>query len=310
MLELVQAERKVLFRLGTIKLYHQIGPQLQASSIKFGRDKLFSLLREKDMLIKPRRRYVQTTNSKHFLRMHPNLVRDLPITRPEQVWVSDITYIKTDEGFCYLNMITDAWSRKIVGFAIAESMDAASMIKAYEMALGGRIYPDLPLIHHSDRGIQYCCHDYVRLSTENGVAISMTENGDPYENALAERMNRTMKEEFGLGVKLHTRKQAYLLAAEGVELYNSRRPHLALKKRTPNEVHNQNLTLEVSHEAEVGSAGEQPTRNSAVNGNKAGAGKHTAPATHSSTIFVAMPKKTHTGPKTKIPATEATGILS
>jgi transposase InsO family protein len=309
-LVLVQAERQILSRLGTVKLYHQIGPQLQASSIKFGRDKLFRLLRERDMLIKPRRRYVQTTNSKHFLRMHPNLIKDLPCTRPEQIWVSDITYIKTDEGFCYLNMITDVWSRKIMGFAIAESMDVASMIKAYEMALKGRVYPGLPLIHHSDRGLQYCSHDYVRLSRDNGIAISMTENGDPYENALAERMNRTMKEEFGLGGKLHTRKQAYQLAAEGIELYNSRRPHLALQMKTPNEVHSQNLNLELPHEAEAGSAGGQPTRNSAANGNDAGATNSGAPAIPSTIISVAMPEKTHTGTKTKIPATEATGILS
>ena len=150
-------------RLGGKKIYHQICPQISHLALKFGRDKVFGLLREEGLLIKPARRYVQTTNSKHFLRRHPNLVKGLAITRPEQVWVSDITYIKTDEGNCYLNMITDAYSRKIMGYAIADNMETPAMKQAYEMALKQRIYPKLSLIHHSDRGLQYCSFDYVAL---------------------------------------------------------------------------------------------------------------------------------------------------
>ena len=184
---------------------------------------------------------MQTTNSKHFLRRYPNLVKGLTITRPEQVWVSDITYIKTDEGNCYLNMVTDAYSRKIMGYAIADKMENQSMKQAYEMALKQRTYPQSSLIHHSDRGLQYCSFDYVALSIDNYVQISMTENGDPYENALAERMNRTLKEEFGLGRRLPSKQQAIRVMDEAIQLYNSKRPHWALKMNTPQNVHLQKI---------------------------------------------------------------------
>jgi transposase InsO family protein len=219
-LNLVHKERKILTRLGGKKLYHQIKPAMAATKIKFGRDKLFRLLGEKSLLIKPKRTYTQTTMSKHWLRKYPNLVKDLVVDAAEQVWVSDITYIKSDEGNCYLNMVTDVYSRKIMGYAIAANMDTNSMIKAYEMALKNRKTNNYQLIHHTDRGLQYCSQEYVKLSRENGVRISMTENGDPYENALAERMNRTMKEEFGLGRLLPSRQKAFRLTQEAVEIYN------------------------------------------------------------------------------------------
>lgn len=311
MLRLVQDERKVLTRLGTRKLHHLISPLLAQSGIRFGRDRLFSLLGEHDLLIRPLRRYVTTTNSKHFLRMHPNRTTGLKLTRPEQLWVSDITYIRTEEGFCYLNLVTDAFSRKIMGYAIAPGMDAQSMKQAYQMALNNRIHAHAPLIHHSDRGLQYCSADYVNLSAQHGVQVSMTQNGDPYENALAERMNRTMKEEFGLGSKLKSYEHGALLSAQGIHLYNTRRPHLSLGMKTPEQVHNQSLNLALSQQADPGAAGEQPGRNTATNENGAGADMDmTAPANHQNAIFVAMPEKTHTAIKTKIPATEAAGILS
>lgn len=240
-MQLVHAERKILPKLGGKKIYNQVKPGLQAIAVKCGRDKLFSLLRENQLLIKPLRRYIQTTNSRHYLRKHPNLIKELKIVRAEQVWVSDITYIKTDEGNCYVNMVTDIFSRKIMGYAIAENMDTASMKKAYEMALQRRSYPDLPLIHHSDRGVQYCSRDYVALSENGNVRISMTENGDPYENALAERMNRTIKEEFGLGRRLPSKQQAFRLLDEAVILYNTKRPHWALNLKTPEAVHLQKI---------------------------------------------------------------------
>jgi len=242
-LNLVQAERKILPMLGGKKIYHQIKPTFNSQFIKMGRDKLFSLLSEYHLLIKPKRRYVTTTNSKHWLRKYPNIIKDKSITEPEQAWVSDITYIKTDEGNCYLNLVTDVYSRKIMGYAIAQNMNSEEMKKAYEMAIANRNYPDRNLIHHSDRGLQYCSGDYVQLSTNNNIRISMTENGDPYENALAERMNRTLKEEFGLGRTLPSRQQAFTLAAEAVELYNQRRPHLSLNMKTPNNVHLQKIPV-------------------------------------------------------------------
>ena len=223
-------------RLGTRKLYYLIKDQLQDANIKFGRDKLFSLLREYDLLIKPRRRYVQTTMSKHWMRKWPNLIKTTKIDHPDQVWVSDITYIKTEEGTCYLNMITDAYSRKIVGYAVDETMETESMINALKMATRHKKHK-IRTIHHSDRGLQYCSKEYVELTAKNNIQLSMTENSDPYENALAERMNRSIKEEFGLNRKLKSKQQVYQLIKESIFLYNTRRPHLALKMKTPDEVY-------------------------------------------------------------------------
>ncbi len=245
-LDMVHSERNILPRLGGRKIYHQIQPKLKNASIKLGRDGLFVLLRSNNLSIEPRRRYIQTTNSKHWLRRYPNLIKTMPVTEPEQLWVSDITYIKTDEGNCYLNLVTDAYSRKIMGYSIAENMDTTSMKKAYQMAIAQRTYPQRSLIHHSDRGLQYCSSEYVKLSIDNEIKISMTENGDPYENALAERMNRTLKEEFGLGRKLSTRQQAIKLTQEAISLYNNNRPHLSLKMNTPQNVHLQKIPATVA----------------------------------------------------------------
>jgi putative transposase len=232
-----------LSRLGGRKLHHQIKDSLQVKDIKFGRDKLFALLRKHGMLILPRRRYIQTTMSKHWLRKYPNIVKDLVINRPDAVWVSDITYLKTDEGNCYLNMVTDAYSRKIMGYAIADNMEAAQMKKAFQMAVRNRENDKYPLIHHSDRGLQYCSAEYVSIADQNEIKMSMTENGDPYENALAERMNRTLKEEFGLGIVLKSKLHAKLLTEEAIDLYNNRRPHLSLKMKTPESVYKQKSQL-------------------------------------------------------------------
>ena len=242
-LQMVQAERKQLPQLGGKKLYYQLHQQPAYSCLKVGRDKLFSILREYDLLVKHKRRYVTTTNSKHWLYKYPNLARNKMLTGPEQLWVSDITYVKTDEGNCYLNLVTDAFSRRIMGYAIADTMSADVMKKAYEMALGNRVHPPHSLMHHSDRGLQYCSAEYVTLSKDNDVQISMTENGDPYENALAERINRTLKEEFGLGRLLPSRQKAYRLAEEAIYLYNNRRPHWSLKMKTPNQVHLQKIPI-------------------------------------------------------------------
>jgi putative transposase len=225
------------------KLHHLIKEQLETQQLKFGRDKLFDLLREYDLLIKPQRRYIQTTMSKHWMKKWPNLVRGKAVNEPDQVWVSDITYIKTEEGNCYLNMITDVFSRKIVGYAADHTMETESMIKALEMATSEKINTEAQTIHHSDRGLQYCSKEYVELTSENNIRLSMTENSDPYENALAERMNRTIKEEFGLNRKLKSRQQVYDLLKESIVLYNQKRPHLALKMKTPDEVYKKKSRL-------------------------------------------------------------------
>lgn len=234
---LIDKQRKLLPRLGTRKLHHLISKELELLDIKFGRDKLFALLGEYDLLIKPKRRYTQTTMSKHYLRKWPNIVRNLEIKEPDQLWVSDITYIKTEEGNCYLNMVTDAYSRKIVGYAIDATMETTSMINALKMAAQQKINTKVSTIHHSDRGLQYCSKEYVNLTAKNNIRLSMTENSDPYENALAERMNRTIKEEFGINRKLKTKNQAIELVKESIYLYNTKRPHLSLKMRTPEQVY-------------------------------------------------------------------------
>ena len=239
----IDQQRKLLPRLGTRKLHYLISDQLESEQLKFGRDKLFDLLREHGLLIKPQRRYIQTTMSKHWMKKWPNLVKGKTVAQADQVWVSDITYIKTEEGNCYLNMITDAFSRKIVGYAVDQTMETESMIKALKMATSERINMQVQTIHHSDRGLQYCSKEYVEMTSENNIRLSMTENSDPYENALAERMNRTIKEEFGLNRKMKSRQHVYDVLKESIVLYNQKRPHLALNMKTPDEVYKKKSRL-------------------------------------------------------------------
>lgn len=234
---MVDRERKVLPRIGTRKVHYLITDSLQRAGLKCGRDKLFALMRQYGLLIQPRRRYVQTTMSKHWLRKWPNIIKDKLVSQPDEVWVSDITYLKTEQGNCYLNMITDACSRKIVGYAVADNMETESMIGALRMAVAQKINPRYPTIHHSDRGLQYCSKEYELLTTKNNIRLSITQNGDPYENALAERMNRTIKEEFGMDRTLKTKSQVKQLVDESIFLYNQKRPHLALKMKTPEQAY-------------------------------------------------------------------------
>jgi putative transposase len=232
----VDKQRKLLPRLGTRKIYYLIKESLDRQGLKCG-DQLFSLMRQHGLLIRPRRRYVQTTMSKHWLRKWPNIIKGKSVGAADEVWVSDITYLKTEQGNCYLNMITDVYSRKIIGYTIADNMEAETMVKALEMAIRQRKYPQNPTIHHSDRGMQYCSKEYSQLTHKNNILLSMTENGDPYENALAERMNRTIKEEFGMDRTLASKVQAIQLADESIFLYNHYRPHLALQMKTPDQVY-------------------------------------------------------------------------
>jgi len=229
--------RKQLPRVGTRKLLKLIKPELLSNDIKCGRDKLFNYLREMNLLIKPKKRYVKTTFSKHWMRKYTNITKGLLIDRPEMVWVGDITYLNSDEGNCYLTLITDAYSRKIVGYNVSDNLMAANTVKALEMAIKGRIYPSETLFHHSDRGLQYCSKEYVETANRANIKMSMTETSSPYDNALAERMNRTLKEEFYLYNTLKTKSQVFEVAKDAVERYNSYRPHLSLSFYTPNDVH-------------------------------------------------------------------------
>ncbi len=220
-------------RIGTRKLYFLIKDEL---NIKIGRDVLFDFLRAEHLLIKPKRSYVKTTNSKHWMKKYPNLIKDIELNRPEQLWVSDITYIKTDSGHEYLSLITDAYSKKIMGYQLLDNLSTAGPLQALELALKNRKYTH-DLIHHSDRGLQYCSADYVKKLSENNIKISMTENGDPYENAIAERINGILKYEFLIidGFKDHL--QAIKVIDESISIYNESRPHLSCNMLTPNKAH-------------------------------------------------------------------------
>lgn len=231
----VQDIRVRMPKLGTRKLYH-----LLSSSLHIGRDKLFSILRANNMLIKPVRSYTKTTMSKHWLHKHPNLLKGTTICSPEQVFVSDITYIKSKQKTHYLSLITDAYSRKIVGHHLSDDLGAESVAKALKMAIKNRIY-NKPLIHHSDRGLQYCSELYQKILAKNKIIPSMTDGYDCYQNALAERINGILKYEF-LFEKCNNRQELSALIKQSIDIYNNNRPHLALKMKTPNFIHRKQKT--------------------------------------------------------------------
>lgn len=236
-IELVKVKRKRMARVGTIKLYSMIKKDFIEKEIKCGRDKLFDVLRENNMLVKKRRNYTRTTNSYHIYRKHKNLIQGLLITHAEQVWVSDITYIKTKDGDLYLFLITDAYSKQIMGYEISDNMKVSSGIKALKMALKNRIYPSRELIHHSDRGIQYCHPDYTNELEKNSILISMTTKYDPYENAIAERVNGILKSEFDLGYINADAAYAKREVKKSIITYNTFRPHISCGLLTPEKAH-------------------------------------------------------------------------
>ncbi len=235
--DLVRRERKIAKRVGGKKLHRILKNELLLHSINIGRDKFLNVLRDNDLLVKRRRRKVKTTMSRHRLRKYPNLARELKTDRAEQLWVSDITYLNVEGAHCYLILITDAYSRKVVGYNFARNMDTAFCIQALEKALAERCFPNRKLMHHSDRGLQYCSKDYVEILEKNGISISMTENGDPLENPLAERMNGIFKDNFALDVKFSTFEEARQTIEQAVKYYNNRLPHSSLDMLTPNEAH-------------------------------------------------------------------------
>ncbi|MEO1254985.1 MAG: IS3 family transposase [Bacteroidota bacterium] len=203
-----------------------------------GRDALFDLLTANNLLIKRRKRKVHTTQSFHWLRKYPNRIRDMRLSQPNQLWVSDITYWKITSGHLYISLVTDAYSHKIVGYHVADNLESIEKIKALSMAIEKSINPLENLIHHSDRGIQYCSSGYVTLLKKHGVIISMTENGDPLENAIAERVNGIIKGEYLENYEVNTLKVAKQLLERVVDVYNNERPHMTLGNKTPDQVHN------------------------------------------------------------------------
>lgn len=237
-LQQVKNIRKHHRRMGTRKLYGIMQSFMLEHSIKMGRDGLFNLLAANHLLVRKRKRRIQTTNSHHWLRKYPNLIRDFVPTAINQLWVSDITYWRLREKHVYISFVTDVYSHKIVGYQVAETMDAIESIQALQMALSG-LGPEshLNLTHHSDRGLQYCSHAYVKLLQAHNIKISMTENGDPYENAIAERVNGILKTEWLYDMNLVNYAEAKEAISSIIDIYNTERPHSSIEMLTPNEAH-------------------------------------------------------------------------
>lgn len=237
-LKAVKEIRLQMPRTGTRKLCFLLDPLLQQHGISIGRDSLFNLLASYGMLVRKRkRRKVFTTDSNHPFRKYPNLIRELQIAHPQRLWVSDITYIRQSSGFCYLSLITDAYSRKIVGYCLYPTLERHGPLAALNRALATRTDTKEELIHHSDRGLQYCCTEYTSLLEHNNIAISMTEKSDPYENAIAERVNGILKSEFELDRCFKSFEDAQAACDKAIELYNDLRPHGSCDYLTPAEAH-------------------------------------------------------------------------
>ena len=229
--KLVKQERKDQPRVGTRKLYEALHALFILENLKVGRDKLFDILREQEMLIRRKKASCKTTNSYHRFHKYNNLIKDMDINAPNQVWASDITYIRTISGFCYLALITDMYSRKIVGYDISDSLELRALKRALRTAR-----PAAGLVHHSDRGIQYCSNQYVSELDKRKIRISMTEENHCYENAMAERVNGILKDEFYLDQCFFSTDHACIAAKNAIEIYNSKRLHLSLGYKTPNMV--------------------------------------------------------------------------
>ncbi len=224
-------------KTGGVKLYHALKKDFINADIKMGRDKFYRFLRSNNLLIPKRKNYITTTNSNHMYKKYKNLVKDHVPNRPEQLWVSDITYIKTENGHNYLALVTDAYSKQIMGYKIDNHMKTSLCKDALAMAIKNRKYPNKKLVHHSDRGFQYCNPKYTDFAESNGITMSMTEQYDPYENAVAERINRTLKYEYGLKQTIKNTHLAQKMTKQAVHIYNNLRLHYSLALRNPAEVH-------------------------------------------------------------------------
>lgn len=234
-IKLVEGIRADMPKIGGRKLYFMLRETMLAHDIDIGRDRFFDVLSAFGYLVRRRkRRKPITTDSNHPFYKYPNLIKGLEVLYPNQVWVSDITYIALVHKFAYLSLITDVYSRKIIGYCLFPTLAAQGPLTALNMALSHRNAKS-PLIHHSDRGLQYCCGDYTRTLEGNGIGISMTENGDPYENAVAERLNGILKTEFDLYKAFSKFEAASECVERAIAIYNDQRPHLSCDYLTPNQ---------------------------------------------------------------------------
>lgn len=237
-LEKVRIIRAEMPRLGGKKLYYLINKDPNRKNYKFGERKFFNILRAHKLLIVRKKRRIITTDSKLWKGHYPDLVKELVPTRPEQVWVSDITYFRIKDGFIYGHLITDGYSKKLVGFEISDNMKVVSTLLALKKAVKNRVY-DKELIHHSDRGFQYLSRTYTTFLKKHKIRISVTQDGSPYDNAVAERINGILKEEFAFGVVFENLEQAKDLIEKVASIYNEKRPHISNHYLTPNEMHQQ-----------------------------------------------------------------------
>lgn len=235
--ELVMAVRKYLPRIGGKKLHHILKFDLMIEGIQLGRDKFLDSLKRQYLQVPKRKKFIRTTNSNHLFNKHSNLVKGMEIKRPEQLWMSDITYIQTKEGNLYLTLITDAYSKRIMGYKLSDNLKAESSKEALKMAIKNRVYPNRKLVHHSDRGIQYCCPEYTDVLNQHKIKISMTTKYDPYENSIAERINGILKDEFEISSNRQSKKEAYKYIRNTIEIYNYLRPHFSCELMTPMQAH-------------------------------------------------------------------------
>ena len=235
--KMVMEVRKQMPRIGTRKLYYLLYDQLK--ELQVGRDKLFAILEANHLLIKPARRYVITTNSHHRFRKHKDLIAQLVPQRPEQIWASDVTYLGSNGNFKYLALVTDTYSKKIIGYDVSDNLSAEGPLRALKMGLRQRTYKDKELIHHSDRGYQYCCDTYQALLKRKRVKCSMTESYDPYANAVAERVNGILKQEFLLDKQKADLTMMRKMVRNSIQIYNHLRPHHSCYMRTPEQMHRQ-----------------------------------------------------------------------
>ena len=236
-LDLVLKIRKIHPRAGVKKLMQYLQTDLQVTQIKLGRDELFTLLRNHGLLVKKTKRFHITTDSKHFFYRSPNLLKTTNITHSEQALVTDITYIKTDEGHAYLALATDPYSKKIMGYHLDNNMKVELVKRALKMAHNNKQLNVKNTIHHSDRGIQYCCPEYAEYAEKLGYRLSTTQQYDPYENAVAERINGILKYEYGLKRSLPNLQVAQQMVAQAINIYNNQRIHWSLDFKTPQHVH-------------------------------------------------------------------------
>jgi len=230
--ELVKEIRQKLPRVGGKKLYYMLRRDISNMPIKPGRDKFFEILRNNGLLVTPTKRYVRTTQSRHRFYVYRNLIEEIIVEGPNKVFVADITYVRITEGFAYLFLVTDLYSRKIVGWYLSKNLSVEGALEALQMAMS-EVKDSWRLIHHSDRGIQYCCNEYVKLLQSNKIRISMGESGNPYDNAVAERVNGILKSEFYLSVTFNSFEDARQAAEEAIYLYNNVRPHMSIGYLTP-----------------------------------------------------------------------------